>query len=395
MRTRDVTFAALRARDGLSFHRAIEQGAAPTGPGFWAVVRHADIQHVSRHADEFCSGRGVGFSDMPPEYNEPFGSFLMTDAPRHTQLRGLVSRAFTPRQIRTITAQVERQAHRLVEHAVGLGHVELVADLARLLPLWSISEMLGVPEERRMELWGAANAMINAADPESTDLGTDRMTVLVTSAIALTALGTEIAAERRLEPRDDLLTALVQAEVDGRGLSDAEIGAFVVLLSSAGTDTTRNAISHGVLAFAEHPEQWDLVRADPERFLPSAVEEILRWGSSVLTFRRTATRDTEVAGEPVAEGDHLVMFYDSANHDERVFTEPWEFDVSRDPNEHLAFGGGGVHFCLGASLARTQLRSVFGELAATVARFEVGPPVLPPNAFVHSVESLECTFVRD
>lgn len=393
MRERGPAFAALRALPMLSFHRPIELGSTH-GPGFWAVTTQDDVRYVSRHADLFCSGRGIGFSDIPSEYNEPFGSFLMTDAPRHTYLRGLISRAFTPRRIRQIEDQIQRQAHTIVTDAVALGSCELVTDLSMRLPLWTISEMLGVPDERRTELREAANLMVGASDPEVVADLDDPFTAILTAGITLSMLGSDIAAQRRTDPRDDLITGLVQAEIDGQRLTDEEIGAFVVLLGVAGNDTTRNSISHAVMAFAHNPDQWALLRSDPDRHLPTAVEEIVRWATPVLTFRRTATQDTHIGDRAIAEGDWVVMFYESANRDERAFDDPWRFDVTRQPNEHVAFGGGGPHHCLGANLARAQLRSVFRELAMVVDSFEVGEPKLLPSAFVNGVQSVDCTFVR-
>ena len=392
MRARDEAFAALRAQPRITFHRSIDLGASG-GPGFWAATTHRDIQYVSRHADVFCSGRGVGFSDIPQEYNEPFGSFLMTDAPRHTHLRGLISRGFTPKRIRQIEDQIRRQANVIVADAIARGSGDLVANLSMRLPLWTISEMLGVPEDaahrapRRRQPHGGRSRCWGGRE------GDDGFTAVLTAGITLSMLGSEVAAERRTEPRDDLLTDLVQAEIDGQGLSDEEIGAFVVLLGVAGNDTTRNSITHGVRAFADNPDQWALLRSDPERHLPTAVDEIVRWASPVLTFRRTATEDTHIGDQPIAEGDHVVMFYGSANRDETVFDDPWTFDITRQPNDHVAFGGGGPHFCLGANLARTQLRSVFRELATSVQAFEVGEPNLASSAFVHGVHSMDCTFV--
>jgi cytochrome P450 len=394
MRERDRAFAQLRAQPSVSFHPTIEMGSSG-GPGFWAAVTHDDIRYVSRHADLFCSGRGVGFTDIPQEYNEPFGSFLMTDAPRHTHLRGLISRAFTPKRVRQIEDQIQRQATIIVADAVARGSGELVADLSMRLPLWTISEMLGVPDERRTELRDAANLMVGAQDPEVLATMEDPFTAVLTAGITMSVLGSEIAAERRTEPRDDLLTDLVQAEIDGQRLTDEEIGAFVVLLGVAGNDTTRNSITHGVLAFARNPDQWQLLRSDPERYLPTAVDEIVRWASPVLTFRRTATQDTHLGDQSIAEGDHIVMFYGSGNRDEHEFEEAWTFDITRTPNDHVGFGGGGVHHCLGANLAKAQLRSVFRELATRVGSFEVGEPKLLPSAFVHGIDSLDCTFVTN
>jgi cytochrome P450 len=393
MRERDDAFATLRARPAITFHRPVGVGLADPGPGFWAAVRHRDIVHVSRHPDEFCSGRGVGFSDIPAEFNEPFGSFLMTDAPRHTQLRRLVSRAFTPRQVALIEEQIRAQAHAIVGDAVATGRCELVSTMSMRLPLWTISEMLGVPEGRRAELAEAANLMVGAQDPRFLEDHDDPFSAVLSAGITMSVLGSELAAERRTAPADDLLTALVEAEVDGERLDDQEIGAFTVLLGVAGNDTTRNSITHGVMAFADHPDQWDLLRGDPERLLPGAVEEIIRWASPVMTFRRTATCDTRIGDQAVAEGDHVVMFYGSGNRDEAVFDDPWSFDITRQPNDHVGFGGGGPHFCLGANLARAQLRSVFSELASKVVAFEVGTPERLAGAFVHGIHALDCEFV--
>jgi len=395
MRERDLAFAELRTRSQMSFHPAIAASSATGDAGFWAATKHADIVHVSRHPDQFCSGRGVGFSDIPPEYNEPFGSFLMTDAPRHTQLRRLVSRAFTPKQVRTIEAQIRDQARAIVAKAVAKGKCELVADLSMQLPLWTISEMLGVPAERQTELREAANLMVSAQDPRFMTTTDDPFSAVLTAGITMSLLGSQLAAERREHPTDDLLTALVEAEVDGERLNDEEIGAFTVLLGVAGNDTTRNTITHGIIAFAEHPDQWALLRDDPGRWLPGGVEEVIRWATPVMTFRRTATADTTVGEQAVTAGDHVVMFYGSGNRDERIFPDPWRFDITRDPSDHIAFGGGGPHFCLGANLARAQLRSVFAELATSVRSFELGEADRLVGAFVHGIHSLDCRFDVD
>ena len=392
IRERDRSFEELRRRPTISFHAPVASGGDPDGPGFWAAARHADIVHVSRHADEFCSGKGVGFSDIPEEYNEPFGSFLMTDGDRHNQLRRLVSRAFTPRQIAAIDEQIRNQARTLVAATLEHESCELVGTLSSRLPLWTISEMLGVPAERRDELHDAANLMVSTQDPEFIVEGEDSLGQVLMAAITLSTLGSELAAERRSDPRDDLFTALVQAEVEGEQLNDQEIGAFTVLLGVAGNDTTRNSISHGIVAFAENPDQWDRLRSDPEALLPAAVEEILRWASPVQTFRRTATCDTRIGDQPIAEGDRVVLFYPSGNRDDAVFDDPWRFDITRTPNDHIAFGGGGPHFCLGANLARTQLRAVFGELARSVERFDVSEVGYLAGAFVNGIKRLDCRF---
>ena len=394
MRERDEAFAILRTRSNLTFHRSVEVGSAPGSRGFWAVTRHADIMYVSRRPGEFCSGEGIGYSDIPKELNEPFGSFIMTDAPRHTHLRHLVSRAFTPKQVAKIEEQILNQACVIVADALEMGAGDAVANLSRRLPLWTISEMLGVPAERRDELQEAANMMVSASDPRTEASGVDSFHALFSAAITLSTLGSELAAERRDVPKDDLLTGLVQAEIEGARLTDQEIGSFVVLLAVAGNDTSRNTISQAVLAFADNPDQWDLLRSDPERWLPSAVEEILRWSTPVMTMRRTATADTTVGDQAIAKGDYLVMFYPSGNRDESVFTDPWKFDITRTPNPHIAFGGGGPHYCLGANLARTQLRSVFAQLAKSVTSFQAGEPERLHSAFINGIISLDYSFER-
>jgi cytochrome P450 len=392
MRERDGAFAELRARPTISFHAPVEIGASPGAQGFWAAARHADIVFVSRHPEEFCSRKGVGFSDIPEEYNEPFGSFLMTDGARHNQLRRLVSRAFTPRQVASIDEQIRHQARALVTETLQHDVCELVSAFSMKLPLWTISEMLGIPPDQRTAFHDSANLMVQAQDPDAADDDGSSLGRILEAAITLSTLGSTLAAERRTDPKDDLLTALVQAEVEGERLNDQEIGAFCVLLGVAGNDTTRNSISHGVVAFAENPEQWELLRTDPENLLPNAVEEIIRWASPVQTFRRTATRDTLIGEQVIAEGDHVVMFYGSGNRDEAVFDEPWTFDITRTVNDHVAFGGGGPHFCLGANLARTQLRAVFGELARHVERFEVADVSYLAGAFVNGINRLDCRF---
>ena len=294
-----------------------------------------------------------------------------------------------------IEEQISNQARVIVADAIAIGAGDVVANLSRRLPLWTISEMLGVPAERRNELQEAANMMVSASDPRTAATGADSFHALFSAAITLSTLGSDLAADRRDHPADDLLTALVQAEVEGARLTDQEIGSFVVLPAVAGNDTSRNTISHGVMAFAQNPDQWNLLRSDPDRWLPSAVEEILRWSTPVMTMRRTATADTTVGDQAIAKGDYLVMFYPSGNRDERVFNDPWKFDITREPNAHIAFGGGGPHYCLGANVARSQLRSVFAELAKSVSAFQVGEPQRLHSAFINGINSLDCTFVVD
>jgi cytochrome P450 len=391
---RDRYFARLRAQAPLSRHEPPEdilglpdQDRQP----YWAVVRYEDVRRISRDPQTFCSGEGTQFADAPPEFLEASMSFLAMDAPRHTKLRGLVSAAFTPRQVARIEQGIRENARRIVEQAASTGGGDFVELLAKPLPLVTISDMIGVPEADRERVVAAADLLVTTSDPEV--FGERAPLEMIGEALwTLTQFASELAAHRERNPGDDLMTGLVQAEIDGERLTHAEIAAFFVLLSVAGNDTTRHTTSHAMRALSLHPEQRALLQEDPDERLPSAVEEFVRWASPVLTFRRTTTRPVELHGEELPAGEKVVLFYQSANRDERAFEDPWRFDVTRDPNRHLGFGGGGPHYCLGASLARTQLRSIFGEVLRVIPDIEAGEPELLRSAFVHGVKRMECSF---
>src|SRR5205807_7883639 len=270
----------------------------------------------------------------------------------------LVSSAFTPRQVARIEAGIREKARRVVEEAAPTGGGDFVELIAKRLPLITISEMIGVPESDREEVVRNADTLVTVSDPEVTGERSP-LEALGAAVWSLNSFAKELAAHREVNPGDDLMTALVQAEVDGERLTHDEIGAFFVLLSVAGNDTTRHTTSHAMRALTVNPEQREALVADLEAAMPTAVEEFVRWATPVLTFRRTATCDTELAGQPIAATEKVVLFYQSGNRDETAFDDPWRFDVTREPNHHLGFGGGGPHYCLGASLARTQLRSLF------------------------------------
>ncbi|MCW2901055.1 MAG: cytochrome [Streptosporangiaceae bacterium] len=393
-RQRDESFAALRQWDELTFQRPPEMSLTPAQHGYWAAVRHADVRYVSRHPELFCSGEGVTLDEAPAELNELAAAFLPTDAPKHTRLRRLVTHAFTARRVRTIQEQIERQAKAIVETAVAADSVEVVRDVSMRLPLWTISEMIGVPEDRREEMYDAANVLVGTADAEFVADTENAMLALLGGIGRLHDLAHDMVDRRRVEPRDDLMTALVQAEVEGETLTADEIASFLCLLAVAGNDTTRNTITHSIKAFSDFPDQWALLRSDVDSHLGTAVEEMVRWATPVHLFRRTAVTDTEIRGQRIRAGDRVVMFYASANRDESVFDDPWRFDITRTPNDHLGFGGGGPHFCLGAHIARAQVRAVFRELARNVAGFEAGKPDFIVGNLIHNVRSLQCTFTR-
>lgn len=386
---RAETWAELRRDAPVSFQEPSNFDLVP-GRGYWAVTRYADVQHVSRTPGLFCSGRGVGLADIPVELLELNASFLIMDAPRHTKLRRLVSGAFTPRRVARLEEAIAGEGARIVDEFVERGGGDVVELLSRHLPLWTISTMLGVPEELRPELYRAAEGMVAVQDPEFTPEGTDAATVAIESAMAMHAVAAELVAAKRARPADDVLSALVHAEVDGERLTDQELGGIFVLFGVAGNDTTRNATSHGVRLFAENPDQWELLAGD-RGLLGSAMEEVVRCASPVIHFRRTATADTRLAGVRIAEGDAVVMFYESANRDEATFDEPGRFLVTRDPNPHVGFGGGGPHFCLGANLARAELRAVFSPLLDRVAALDAGPPDTLTSNFVNGIKRMKVT----
>jgi cytochrome P450 len=393
---REKTFAQLREREPISWQRPIENPVVPNpdDPGYWAVVRHADITHVSRNPDLFVSGRGVLFDDLPAEFLEMTQSFLAMDPPRHAVLRSLVSKAFTPKQIRRIEDQVKVAAKEVVDGFAGetSGRIELVSRCSKLLPLRMFSSMFGIPGHLQERTAKAAQKIISWADPEH--LGDrDPGTVQLEAAQELHGIAEEIAAERRSNPTEDLFTNLVEAEIDGEGLSDHEIGSFFVLLSVAANDTTMNATSLTVKALTDFPDQRAWLIEDFDGRIDTAVEEFVRFASPVMTFRRTAIEDTELGGRKIRAGDKVVMFYASGNRDADVFDEPERFDLSRDPNPHVGFGGGGRHMCLGNQLAKAMLRAILGELLTRVPDIHtVSEPKLLGTNFIRGVKALDVEF---
>jgi cytochrome P450 len=390
---RDEVFERLRRDEPLSRHEPPEDvlGLPDPGSDYWAIVRYEDIRRISRDARTFRSGDGVQFADAPPEFLEASQSFLAMDAPRHTKLRGLVSAAFTPRQIARIEEGIRVNARRIVEEAAPTGGGDFVELIGKRLPLVTISDMIGVPEADRERVVAAADTLVSAADPEV--FGERQPIEVLGEALwTLTEFATALAVYRGQSPGDDLMTALVQAEVDGERLTHAEIAAFFVLLSVAGNDTTRHTTAHAMRALTVNPEQRALLIEDLDARLPAAAEEFVRWASPVLTFRRTTTSEVELHGRTLPAGERVVLFYLSGNRDERAFEDPWRFDVMREPNRHLGFGGGGPHYCLGASLARTQLRSIFGELLRVVPDIEAGEPELLRSAFISGVKRMDVSF---
>jgi cholest-4-en-3-one 26-monooxygenase len=359
-------FATLRREAPVFWH------GHPEG-GFWCVTRHADIVTVNRDWDTWSSWRGAVFMRDPDDLEISRMMMLNMDPPEHAKLRKLVNRGFTPMRIRELREVLARRATTIIDEIYERGECDLVESIASELPLQAIADFLGVPQEDRHLVFKWSNTMIGSEDPEYTVSPTDSQA----AAGELYVYAQGLAADRREHPRDDIVSDLVHAEIDGDRLSDTDFNLFFLLLAVAGNETTRNAISHSVLALLENPDQRAWLAEDPARW-QSALEELLRWATPVMHFRRTATRDTEIAGQPVAEGEKVLMWHISGNRDETVFDDPYTLDLGRTPNDHLAhiaFGGGGPHFCLGANLARAEMHVMLAEIVDRLPDLELAGPV--------------------
>jgi cytochrome P450 len=389
---RENAFAELRRNRPLSWHPPAETELCPDGddPGFWALVRHANIVAASRDARTFRSGQDYGgtmLEDTPADILEAAHSILSMDDPRHAKLRKLISSVFTPRRVAKIQGQINSQAARIVDRITGRAEIDVVTDVSARLPMWTISEMIGIAEADRERVAEAADAMVSWNDPEFVG-GGEPLNVLLDGLMTLHQVAYELVAARRADPADDLMSALAQAEVDGERLTDEEIAAFFVLLCVAGNDTTRQTTTHALLALAQHPRERTALLADFDGRIDTAVEEFVRWASPVLSFRRTAAVDTEIRGQRIAAGEKVVLFYQSGNRDEVVFEAPESFDISRAPNPHVGFGGGGPHFCLGSHLAKMQLRAIFEQLCHRLPAIELGEPEYLASNFINGIKRL-------
>jgi cholest-4-en-3-one 26-monooxygenase len=308
---------------------------------------------------------------------------LDMDPPKHTRYRLLVNKGFTPRMIGLLEQALQARASLIVDNVIETGSADFVENIAAELPLQAIAEIMGVPQEDRRKLFDWTNRMVGAGDPEYQN--NDQQGAFV----ELFAYANELAGQRKTDPRDDIVSKLLDAEIDGEQLSELEFDMFMLLLAVAGNETTRNATAHGMYAFLTHPEQFEILKRDPEARIGDAVEEILRWASPVLHFRRTALADTEIRGQAIKAGDRVVIWHISANRDEEVWDDPFAFDITRDPNPHVAFGGGGSHFCLGANLARTELRLIFMELASRLPDMQLaGEPDRLLSNFIGGIKHM-------
>ncbi|MCJ7671715.1 MAG: cytochrome P450 [Acidimicrobiia bacterium] len=363
------------------------QGGA--GP-FWCVTGYDDVVTVNRDNATFSSSKKLVFMWDPDEANLEHQQLLMLnmDPPMHTRYRRLINKGFTPRMVSELESTMRKRTIDIIDAVADRGECDFVVDVASELPLQVIADLMGVPQEDRHKLFDWSNQMIGAEDPEygiTEEITQD-------ASMQLYAFANTLAAQKRADPKDDLISVLTHSSVDGEMLSEIELDLFFLLLTVAGNETTRNLISHGMVALLEHPEELEKVRAN-RALLPGAVEEMLRWASPVMHFRRTATRDVELGGQQIKAGDKVVIWYISANRDEQAFNDPSTFDVERSPNEHVAFGGGGPHFCLGANLARMEIQVMFDEVLNRLDDIEMtAPPARLRSNFINGLKHVPLKF---
>jgi cytochrome P450 len=392
---REGAFATLREEDPIRFFKEQDyQGLLPQGPGYWALTRHRDILEASRTPEVFSSARGAtSIPDIPAEMNEFFGGMINMDDPRHGRQRRIISRGFTPRALGSIEANVEKRAEAVIDRVVEKGECDFVSEIAAPLPLEIVCDMMGIPESQTQLVFERTNTILGLGDPEYVAEGTNPVVAALQAGSELAALMRELAEERRKNPREDLTTALINVVGDEDVLTDEELASFFVLLVVAGNETTRNAISHGMKALCDFPDERRRWQTDFDALAPTAIEEIVRWASPVIFMRRTVTRDTELGGTTLREGDKTVLWYSSGNRDETVFENPYRFDVTRSPNEHVGFGGPGPHYCLGANLARREIRVMFREIFRRLPDLQItGEPEMLRSNFIHGIKRMPCAW---
>src|SRR5688572_26711740 len=378
-------FDRLRAEAPVHWH------PEPGDTGFWALTKHADVRAASHDCATFSSELGGTF--IPSQDEESLSHLRLTilnmDPPKHNRYRRLVSKGFTPRMIGALVEEIERRAAVVVDQVCEKGEVEFVEEIAAQVPVQMICEMIGLEPEVWPRMFELSNQLIGSRDdPDYQELPGGP----TAAAMEVYMLCDAVAADRRANPRDDIMTALVQAEIEGERLDDAELNLFFITLIVAGNETTRNLINHAMLALIEHPDQAQRLRDDPSLW-DTAVDEMLRWGSSIHNFRRTATRDTELRGVPIKQGDKVVLYYAAANRDEEVFADPHRFDVGRTPNDHVTFGGGGAHYCLGASLAKAEIKATMRQLVERLPDLQLAGPVDRLHSdFVNGIKTMPVHF---
>jgi cytochrome P450 len=389
---RDETFGWLRRNAPVSWHPPYEDPMMPPEihgeAGFWAVTRADDIRTESQNHELFSSeGGGVSFRPSHPDL--VFApTFLEMDPPQHNKYRQAISAAFTPKGVGRIVEQINQRAAQIVERVVGAGEFDFVHEVSAKLPMLTIADLVGVPESLTETFARAGDALVSGPDEASIASGESPLDFTLRQYKTLGEIGVDMVRHRREHPADDVATALANYSVDGEHLSDEDIQSMMALLSVAGNDTTKQTTSHTVVSLDRNPSQREWLLADFDGRIMQAVEEFIRHASPVIEFGRRAVADTELAGQKIAAGDKVVMFYCSGNRDESVFAEPHRFDLTRSRSPHVGFGGGGVHFCLGNGVAKAQLRALFREITQRLPHLEVDEPVLLRNEFINGIAHL-------
>ena len=364
------------------------------GSGYWAITRHAHLKEVNRRADVFSSSHSGTQMRDPDQRMQESGivndlTLIDMDPPRHTRYRKLVNRGFTPRMIHLLEDYLQNRTDIILDSIVEKGRCDFVRNISAELPLQAIAEMMGIPVEDRSRVFDWTNAMVGSEDPEFVKSRDD----ILEAAAELFGYSHQLQMDRRSTPSDDIVTTLLSADLDGEALSEIEFDMFFLLLCVAGNETTRNSITRGMMAFFDFGDQWAKFVADPDRYMETAVEEIVRWATPVMYFRRQALSDYELDGFKIAAGDKVLIWHVAANRDPRAFKDPWRFDIERTPNDHVGFGGGGPHFCLGASLARMEIRLMFREIARRMPDIRLdGTPDFLRSNFIGGVKRLPVAY---
>ncbi len=392
---REGAFRTLRNEQPISWWEEFDfpDPQFPKGPGYFSLVNHEDVWYVSRNPQLFCSGQGVNIGDLPLEIGEFFGSMIMMDDPKHFRLRSIVSKGFTPKEIARVESYVHTKATGVVDRLLNEfpdRECDFVTEVAAPLPLQIICEMMGIPEADQAQMFAWTNVILGVGDPEFTQSFED----LIAAGMGLFQYAQALGEDRLKNPQEDLTSIMMHADVEGERLTPQELGSFFILLVVAGNETTRNAISHGLKLLTDNPGERDLWWNNWDAHTKTAVDEIVRYATPVINFRRTATEDTEIRGQKIAAGQKLAMWYNSANRDEKVYADPYRFDVTRQPQPaQVGFGAGGPHFCLGANLARREISVMFDELRRRVPTIHaVGEPDYLQSNFINGIKRLRCAW---
>ncbi len=395
---REAAFVTLRRERPIAFYdEPLIEGTSmvfPKGAGYYALTRHRDVATASRHPEVFLSGPGaVSQMDLPAEMVEYFSGMISTDNPKHARLRRIVSNAFNPRNVRAVEDSVERVADELLNRALSSGSGDFITDIAAPLPLEIICSMMGVPPSEYATVLKCSNVILSMGDPEFVPEGTDPVLAFLEAGATLTAIMEELGKYRLDNPIDDITSALINAEIDSEKLTQQELASFFVLLVTAGNETTRTALAHGLHALSEYPDQKARLVADFDALAKTATNEIVRWASPVIWMRRTLATDYTLSDSDLKAGDKVLLFYNSANRDEEVFADPYVFDVGRTPNDHYGFGAPGPHFCLGAHLARREITVMWRQLLTRTPNVHAtGAPSQLASNFVNGIKHLPYSF---